>query len=184
METKVRFAALGDGEAVVDLRNQVQAALTASGSLQELDALNTAKVNAAIARKECFVLQHTNGTRTDIIGCAFVRQMVERSHFQFIDESIDILKFPKPWPCLHTFMLHPSLQRKGLGLPFLADIVDALSGHPGYASGTLFLDCWDGNTKLRDFYNRASFDFLGIAYKGFHVAVFYHSLDKGIRLVN
>jgi hypothetical protein len=71
-------------------------------------------------------------------------------------------------------MLEPSEQGKGLGMSFLNGVRDRVVPN---RRGTIILDCWAGNHKLRDFYHRADFHLHGIVPTplGFDVAVFVSS---------
>lgn len=73
----------------------------------------------------------------------------------------------------HSLMLEPDEQGKKLGLVFLEEVKRLMAP----LSGTIVLDCWAGNAKLRDFYQRAGFTGHGIfPVKDFEVMVFVFSL--------
>lgn len=70
-------------------------------------------------------------------------------------------------------MLEPNHQGRGHGIWFLDTVVQLLEPN----RGTIFLDCWEGNTKLRDFYSRAGFEHVGtVPEDDYQVAVFAKEL--------
>ena len=70
-------------------------------------------------------------------------------------------------------MLEPEQQGKRLGVAFLEEVKRLMAPR----SGTIVLDCWAGNGKLRDFYQRAGFTIHGIfPVQDYDVMVFVFSL--------
>ena len=70
-------------------------------------------------------------------------------------------------------MLEPEEQGKRRGLAFLQGVTRLMAP----LSGSIVLDCWAGNAKLHDFYQRAGFTSHGIfPVQDFEVMVFLCSL--------
>ena len=156
-----------DVEVIIQLSSRVQTALTASGSLQEIGPLQHDIVSSAIASQRCFVLKGTNY----IIGCAFIRPLQE----DYFPPSPDfnIRSYPTPWLYLHSIMLDPEVQGKGFGVQLLNSVVQ----HIAPSGGTMFLDCWAGSTKLRDFYASAGCTFVAMLPEyDYEIAVFIRAL--------
>ena len=168
--TTTRLAELIKVDAIIDLATRVQAALTASGSLQELGSFTQNIVSNAINEQRCFVMEDTCG---EILGCAFIRP-IDEEYFAHSSE-FDIKHYPKPWLYLHSIMLTPEVQGKGVGLKMFADIVH----HLRPSGGTVLLDCWAGSDKLRSFYARAGCDFVAtLPEHDYEIAVFVRVLTK------
>src|SRR5215472_5865234 len=159
---KVRQAERDDISYIVDLSRRVQEKLTASGSLQQIGPIPYEMVEAQVNAGTAHILD--GGSRR--LGSVFVEPVtVERLGRWKLDDPM-----LRPW-FLHKLMLDPGEQGRGLGAYFLEGIkAYVVSRQPG---GTIVLDCWAGNAKLRDFYTRAGFKLHGVfPANGFEVAVF------------
>ena len=179
MSISARPAQLADVDRLVQLSQQVQDVLTAAGSLQEIGPFARESVKSAIVEHRCFVL-NKNGNDS-IIGCALYKRNVTKDNFP--DGSGDkfdglvsavINSSPKPWLYLHSIMLEPSVQKQGLGVEFVNQIMTHISRQTE-SGGTVFLDCWAGSDKLRKFYERVGFTFVQVLHVSrgdFDVAVF------------
>ena len=66
---------------------------------------------------------------------------------------------PGPHYYLHALMIEPAEQGKGLGLRFLDGVREQVVPDQ---RGTIILDCWAGNHKLRDFYAREAKRWSGV----------------------
>lgn len=149
------------------LSGRVQAALTASGSLQQFGPIPAATVAAHIAAGSALVLDGSAA----LLGGVFIEP-------EFAPVSADLLMiFAKlslpasaaPRWLLHKLMIAPERQGGGLGLLLL----DAAKQRVAERGGTLALDCWAGNAKLRAFYSAAGFRFHGeFTEEDFSVAAF------------
>lgn len=131
---------------ILDLSARVQAAITASGSLQEIGPLEPSIVLQALKERRCWVLKDED---LALIGCAFMKEL--QAEWYHRNDDFDIHTFPRPWLFLHWIMLEPSFQGRGAGIPFFREVVRDVQA----LGGTVLLDCWAGSTKLRDFYRRA-----------------------------
>jgi GNAT superfamily N-acetyltransferase len=169
MDVKARRANSEDTNWIIHLSGKVQAALTAAGSLQQIGPLALDMVEKAISEKHCYIIE----TSSERVGCVFIRP-IEQAIIPAV-ETWKLETFPVPHWLLHSFMLEPVEQRKGLGFHALARVVEQIQ--PSH--GTILLDCWAGNDKLRDFYERAGFKFYGIfPEQDFEVAVYFLLLKE------
>ena len=161
---KVRRAERDDIAFIVDLSRRVQEKLTASGSLQQIGPIPRETVEAQVNAGTAHILDR--GSRR--LGSVFVEPVPVESlrRWKLDDPTL------KPW-FLHKLMLEPGEQGHCLGAYFLEGIKAYIaSRQPG---GTIVLDCWAGNDKLRDFYTRAGFKLHGVfPANGFEVAVFVY----------
>jgi RimJ/RimL family protein N-acetyltransferase len=158
-----RIARNNETDQLINLSSNVQAALSASGSLQQIGPLNRERVAAAVEDGRCFVLEDQG---SNVIGCVFVRPVNGDS---YPDNDLDISAFPAPRLFLHWMMLAPEAQGKGFGLQFFRDVMDLLNPQ----AGSVLLDCWAENDKLRAFYRRAGCQFVAIVpEKNYEIAVF------------
>ncbi|HZR43277.1 MAG TPA: GNAT family N-acetyltransferase [Ktedonobacteraceae bacterium] len=171
-EKQVRYATLDDAHWIVDLSARVQAALTASGSLQHIGPLPLENVEMAIRGRHAYVLEVAERP----VGSVLVDPL-EQNFPTVVQWGLHTL--PTPLWYLHALMLEPGKQGKKLGITFLEGVKRLVIGD----SGTIVLDCWAGNEKLRDFYRRAGFIFQGVfPVKDFEVAVFSFSAYDRISL--
>jgi GNAT superfamily N-acetyltransferase len=81
-------------------------------------------------------------------------------------------KLPRPLWYLHGLMIEPAEQRNGMGLIFLEGVLQLMK----VEGGTIVLDCWEGNIKLRAFYQKAGFSQKGtFPESDYKIAVYYRS---------
>lgn len=77
-------------------------------------------------------------------------------------------------------MLHPDVQGKGLGKTLMYGIFECIREGAEHGLGTVFLDCWAGNKKLKEFYRGVGFSFVRDVWKeregGFYVSLFSRPL--------
>ncbi|EME86443.1 uncharacterized protein MYCFIDRAFT_202510 [Pseudocercospora fijiensis CIRAD86] len=173
MITITRLARQQDAEAVVQLSQRVQAALAASGSLQHLRAVKVEQISEEIGRHECFILE--DQLTAQIIGAASTGA-IQHDYYP-VAVNFSLSNYCKPWIYLYSVMLDPNHQGRGLGRGFIGDYVKHLE--EVFGGGTIILDCWAGNSKLRDFYIRSGFTFAAIVPENdYEVAVFYRELSN------
>lgn len=163
MDLNIRRAKFDDIGRVIHLSSRVQTALTATGSQQQIGPLSQGTVEQAVSESHCYILENFSQP----VGCVFVRplkQVVSPLKAWRLDS------FPEPHWYLHSLMLEPTEQRKGLGAHALTHVIEQIEP----AQGAIFLDCWAGNNKLHDFYTRAGFTLRGIFQEhDYEVAVFF-----------
>lgn len=175
-----RYARKSDAEQLILLANQVQSALTESGSLQQLRPLSQAEIEEASSRCHCFLIEELHGGKS-ILGCAFIKPLFDETIVSMelgaARGLVTISQLPAPWLYLHSIMLRPESQGRGIGAHLICDFVGMLEQQHGTNGGTVLLNCWAGNQKLRAFYVKAGFVFLAVVPKyDFEIAVFYKQL--------
>jgi GNAT superfamily N-acetyltransferase len=165
---EVRYAEAGDIGAIVDVARRAQDALTATGSRQRLTLPSPDAVAAHIAAHAAYVL--AEGGRS--LGSVFVEAVTVRRMPVLarwgLDDSASPLRY------LHTLVIEPTMQGRGLGHVLLNGVKAAVAAHGPTA---IVLDCWAGNDTLRAFYARDGFHLHGIfAEADYEIAVFvWHS---------
>ncbi|KAK4631558.1 hypothetical protein CLAFUW4_03180 [Fulvia fulva] len=173
MDHATRFATTNDAEAIIDLSKRVQAALIATGSLQEVGPLDEESVNDAIEKQRSFVLDTPDiSYERCIIGCAFFKPVGQDC---FVTTSTFTMNdYQKPLLFLYWVMLEPS---QGIGSSFIEEVLNGMRSN-GHNNGTpLLLDCWAGNTKLRTFYTHLDLTFAAIVpQEDYEIGVFYLDL--------
>ncbi len=169
-ELEVRRAILYEAEWIVDLSARVQAALTAAGSLQQIGPLPIEMVGMSIRGEHAYILEREGRRVGSVLVDPLDGVYPYTSAIPIVGWGLQTL--PAPLWYLHALMLDPSEQGQGLGQIFLEG-VKRLALCEG---GTITLDCWAGNTKLRDFYQRAGFTHRGdFPVKDYEVSVFSFS---------
>ncbi|KAF2486246.1 acyl-CoA N-acyltransferase [Neohortaea acidophila] len=172
--TTTRLALPSDAETIVALSAQVQQHLTASGSLQDIGPLKLETVLTAAHEKRVYV--HEDAQTRETIGCAFVRPIDEHYFPPSSGADFDITTLARPWQYVHTVMLRPEVQGRGLGRQFFTDVVELLRP----CGGTILLDCWAGNDKLREFYAKCGCRFVAtLREEDYYIAVFVYELAEG-----
>jgi GNAT superfamily N-acetyltransferase len=168
-ETWTRRATPDDASWIVDLSARVQDSLTARGSLQQIGPLRLESTEQSILTGNAFVLE----TGEKRLGSALVDPL---EFFQV--EQWALKRQPRPWWYLHSLMLEPVEQGKTLGIAFLEEVQRLMAP----LSGTIVLDCWAGNSKLHDFYQRSGFTAHGVfPVQDYEVMVFVYSLAASSR---
>lgn len=173
-DLNTRLAQPQELETIIALSSRVQDKLTASGSEQKIGPLKHHVVEAAIAEGRLFVATPPSG---EIVGLAFIRP-VSKSYFPVAlsPDFSELKDCSEPWWYLHSLMLEPSLQSKGLCQKLLSDVRRFIQT-VGFGKGMLFLDCWSGSRGLRDFYERCGCRVVAVVPKEtWEVALFATSL--------
>lgn len=167
---QVRRATLSDARWIIDLSARVQESLTASGSRQLIGPLSPAMVELSIRGGYTYLLE--------VEGRCAGSTLVDPLDGQYLyTRTLPAVQWNLPVPStsrwyLHALMLDPSERGKGLGLTFLERVKQLALSEPG----TIVLDCWAGNTKLREFYQHAGFTYQGnFPEEDYEVAVFTFS---------
>ena len=161
---EVRYAEAGDIGAIVHVARRAQDALTATGSQQRLTLPSPDAVAAHIAARAAYVLAE-GGT---VLGSVFVEAVTVRRMPVLacwgLDDSTYSLRY------LHTLVIEPTMQGRGLGHVLLNGVKAAVAAH---GPAAIVLDCWAGNATLRAFYARDGFHLHGIfAEADYEIAVF------------
>ena len=166
----VRPAAADEIDAIVALSRRVQERLTASGSLQQFGPLPRETVAAYVAAGCSLVLLEAAGD--ELLGGVFIEPEWAPASAQitsvFAELALPPERGPRWW--LQKLMIAPQRQGAGLGNVLLAGVRRHVMAHGG---GTVLLDCWAGNQKLRAFYLADGFRFHGEFHEeGYDVAAF------------
>ncbi|KAF2165075.1 hypothetical protein M409DRAFT_24463 [Zasmidium cellare ATCC 36951] len=172
----IRHGRTADQDEIIKLSRRVQDKLTASGSLQQIGPLQQDAVAQAIANQQCYVLERyqSSSLESKTIGCALSRSL--QAGYFLSTSDFDMKSFPSPWLYLHSIMLEPEAQGRGIGKSFVAEVVNKIASLH-HDCGILFLDCWAGNQTLRRFYAEVGFTFTAvIPEEDYEIAVFYRPL--------
>ena len=165
----VRKAFQTDVAWIVSLSERVQATLTASGSLQQIGPLPISLVERTVQSGTAYVLE----TASNRLGSVLVEPVAQVPTLPLREWNLDTL--PSPLWYLHALMLEPTEQGKGYGWHFLRGVKQLVVP----TQGTIILDCFAGNEKLRNFYKHGGFSLHGICReKNYEVAVFFYSMTS------
>lgn len=153
----VHYAKTDDINFIIDLSARVQAALTSSGSLQEIGPLAFTVVERSIRGEHAYLLQ-LDGRR---IGNVLVDPLdgifSNTAKTEYLSWGIQTL--PGPFWYLHGLMIEPAEQGNHFGVRFLETVLGLMK--KSYRKGSVVLDCWAGNDKLRRFYREVGFQHHG-----------------------
>lgn len=153
----VRRATMAEIDWIVGLSQRVQDALTASGSLQHIGPLPHTMVETSVRADSAYILVSPEHLPDHRLGSVLVDLLTPASPVSL--ERWGLADLEEPLWYLHAFMLEPAIQGRGLGAIFLEGVKRLVLPH---LSGTIILDCWAGNRKLRAFYQRNGFTFHGV----------------------
>lgn len=170
-----RRATPSDTQWILETAARVQAALTASGSLQELAKPSLDEVHTSIQSEYVFILQDVmNNTSLGAVTTSLFCPEAGRGSLDWGIGSSE-----KNW-YLHSLILEPAYQGQGMGVLFLKEALSLLRAKEG--AGRVVLDCWAGNGKLRSFYERVGFVLHGeFSEEDYRIAVFVLKLDSETR---
>ncbi len=165
----VRPARQEEIDAIVELSRRVQQRLTASGSLQQFGPIPRVTAAAHVAAGSALLLIDGGG---EPIGGVFVEPEWAPATPEFgrvfAELALPPCRGPRWW--LQKLMIAPERQGGGLGHLLLDGVRRHIVAHGG---GTVVLDCWAGNDKLRAFYLAAGFRFHGEFHaEGYDVAAY------------
>lgn len=180
---QIRPANLSDAQQILDLSTRVQSALTASGSLQELGPISVSTIQTLIrnSHSHVFIFEFEGEPgKLTLLGSVIISTFApEAGHGSWEWGGVDKLQGGKWY--LHSLVLEPVYQGQGLGLCFLKEVLRQLEVEEG--NGTVVLDCWAGNEKLRHFYEKAGFGFLGVfPERDYEVAVFAYKMSGTLEI--
>jgi GNAT superfamily N-acetyltransferase len=166
----VRPAVTDEIDAMVALSRRVQEKLTASGSLQQFGPIPRASVADYVARGCALVL--VEAAAGELLGGVFIEPEFApvSSQIARVFNELDLPAVHSPRWWLQKLMIAPERQGGGLGNVLLAGVRRHVEAHGG---GTVLLDCWAGNEKLRAFYCADGFSLHGEFHaEGYDVAAF------------
>jgi len=174
----VRAATAGEIDAIVDLSRRVQERLSASGSLQQFGPIPRAAAAAQIAAGNALVLLDGAGA---LLGGVFVEPERAPASSAIARVFAELARPPSQGPrwWLQKLMIAPERQGDGRGHVLLDGVPRHVEAHGG---GTVILDCWAGNARLRAFYLADGFSFHGEFHAdGYDVAAFTWTAPVGQR---
>lgn len=120
----------------------------------------------------------------DVAGCVFVRPLDASWRPSCPgngNEGFTLHGFPAPLWSLHSVMLLPEWQGKGFGRALVEGLLWNLRAEHG-DEGTVLLDCWAGNEKLRSFWARMGFIFVGeLQEEDYKIALFQRPLRNNLQ---
>jgi len=160
--SRIRLAKLSDLEDIVDLLNQVTLDLHQKEINQWEYPWNDEKVEEEIKDSQVYVLT----VEESVVGTFSIKIMNEFTSLEVEPES----------RYLYRIAVLPDYQGKGLGL----EIVNYACRYVDELGKPLYLDCWAGNQKLRNFYSQAGFEFVGeFAEEDYLISVFKYQPSGG-----
>lgn len=149
-----RPATSNNTDYIIDLSSRVQHALTSSGSLQEIGPLSRTVVETSIQGLHAYILE-TNGLRTgSVLVDPLDGTFSNTEEIPYASWGVGNV-FPGLFWYLHALMLEPEEQGRELGKGFIEGVLGSM--RVAGRSGTVVLDCWAGNAKLRRFYQGIGF---------------------------
>jgi ribosomal protein S18 acetylase RimI-like enzyme len=154
---QVKYAELVDTNFIIGLSARVQESLTSSGSLQVIGPLARTVVETSVTEEHAYLLL-LNGQRiASVLVDPLGGTSPNTAEIQHVAWGVPSL--PGPYWYMHALMLEPAEQGKHFGLTFLDKVLQLMKTK--YQFGTVVLDCWAGNTKLRRFYEKVGFKYHG-----------------------
>ena len=175
-DIRVRPAIEDDAQWIIDLSARVQESLTLSGSLQEIGPLSAQAVEISTRGGFAYLLEVKGWPIGSVLVEPLDGKYSNTQSIQYVRWEVDHL--PGPIWYLQSLMIEPTEQSKGLGLIFLGGVM-ALMEDEG---GTIILDCWAGNAKLRDFYEKAGFIFHDdFPESNYEISVYFQIIGKSSR---
>ncbi|ORY29273.1 hypothetical protein BCR33DRAFT_793102 [Rhizoclosmatium globosum] len=162
-----------DAEFITSLSRRIQDWLIQRNSLQQI-VLSSVETNGYIVQNHAFVFTHSS---LGSIGSVFLEPLPKH-----LVETWKLVHIDKQTLFLSKLMLEPSLigssskpDTPSFGSQMIQCILNANAGIP------IVLDCWDGNTSLRRFYERHGFKLHGIfeetdqkSNESWNIAVYVH----------
>jgi RimJ/RimL family protein N-acetyltransferase len=174
-EARVRRAIEEDAQWIVDLSARVQESLTASGSLQEIGPLSHQAVEISTRGGFAYLLEVERLRIGSVLVEPLDGEYFNTQKIQFVRWGVDHL--PGPIWYLQSLMIESTEQSKGLGLMFLDGVMTLMKDQ----RGTIILDCWAGNIKLRDFYEKAGFIHHGdFPENDYEISVYFQTIGQSL----
>ena len=140
---EIKLAEINNLDSIVNLLNKVTLHLHEKGVNQWTYPWNRSEIEVEIEKGHIYVLAMDN-----LIVGTFSLRDIDNFEFFLIEPSSKYL---------YRIAILPEYQGKKLGI----EIVNYVCQYSRNFKKTLYLDCWAGNKKLRNFYLSAGFDFVG-----------------------
>ncbi|KAK9762364.1 hypothetical protein K7432_011952 [Basidiobolus ranarum] len=162
---QLRIATQRDIELLLYIARETQTSLQAAGSLQEIGIHNRNEVEAYIDKEYMYIFEDQEifgGVKIEPLEPGKAKEWRLNPEFRYI--------------FLSNLMLLPKHQRKGLGVDLMGLIFDQFYQE----EVVLVLDCWEGNKKLREFYQKKCHFILHGVFpqEDYEIAVFRKELNK------
>ena len=139
----IKPAEINDKDSIVELLNKVTLHLHEKGIDQWSYPWNPDKIELDINDGHVYVL-----LIDDLICGTFSLRDMDNPDFPLFEPNSKYL---------YRIAMLPEYQGMNLG----SQILNYVCEHSRNAKQKVYLDCWAGNKKLRDFYSNAQFEFLG-----------------------
>lgn len=139
----IKIAEINNLDTIVELLNKVTLHLHEKGVNQWGYPCNRNEIEMDIEKEKIYVL-----LMGDLIVGTFSLKDIDNFDFFLIEPNSKYL---------YRIAILPEYQGKKLGM----EIINFAYGYSRNLKNTLYLDCWAGNKKLRHFYSKAGFDYMG-----------------------
>jgi ribosomal protein S18 acetylase RimI-like enzyme len=177
----IRNGSPEDVQFLINTSQIVQAHLSASGSLQQIGPFDQEYLSSQIASKQVFIISRSeeDGSLRDM-GSVIIEDLgngnvTGKTKVPELLLAREDSTYSPPYFHLHSLMLLPEFQKQKIGCSFLSKLKERIAKDGG---GSLFLDCWNGNNKLREFYERNGFNHLGdLDEKDYQVSLYCTRLE-------
>lgn len=155
MIRKIRLAEMEDIDIIVELLNKVTLQLHKKGINQWKYPWDFKEIEVDVKNKYTYVLI----VDEKIVGTFSIKDI----------DNFDFLSIETHSKYLYRIAILPEYHGKNLGI----EIINYSCQYVRKLDKTLYLDCWAGNRKLRNFYLNAGFDFIGdFIEKDYMISVF------------
>ena len=113
------------------------------------------------------IIRDILGERVFLVN--YKNQPIATFSIRSLNESDNEFYMNKKGKYLYRLAIMPSVQGLGLG----SEILTYIREDYDFTHEDLYLDCWNGNEKLKHFYSKAGFEYLG-DYKeeDYHISIF------------
>ncbi|MCB2296196.1 GNAT family N-acetyltransferase [Clostridium tagluense] len=140
---EIKLAGINNLDTIVELINKVTLHLHENGIKQWTYPCNRSEIEMDIKKRHSYVL-----LMDDFIVGTFSLKDIKDFDFFLMEPNSKYL---------YKIAILPEYQGKKLGM----EIVNYACGYSRNLKSALYLDCFAGNKKLRNFYSDAGFDFTG-----------------------
>lgn len=137
------MATVGHVASVVSILNEATLKLLSRGIQQWDYPWDAAYIHEQIEQGNCFIVR----TGNDVIGTFFMNYIDALNGLSIENQSVYLSKIA----------VHPRNQGRNIG----AGILSFAQSYSRRVDKPLYLDCWDGNVKLKHFYSRNGFKDMG-----------------------
>ncbi|KAB3530301.1 GNAT family N-acetyltransferase [Alkaliphilus pronyensis] len=155
MNKEVRVASMDDLNCIVNALNKATLDLKSKGFNQWSYPWDSSEIKTDILKGNIYVLE----LNRSIVGTFTIKE-VENSVNEWINRNSLYL---------YRIAITPEMQGKDLG----RDVIEYCCSYADKQAKSLYLDCWSGNKKLREFYSKTQLQYLGdFSEKDYYISVF------------